>query len=61
MGVPEGLFGFGLVGTVCYLADAERLGLAATALAVAEAFLTTAFGYCLDCETYLFIRRFRST
>ncbi|MFD7941603.1 DUF4395 domain-containing protein [Streptomyces sp. NPDC059744] len=54
-------FGFGLVGTVGYLAGAEWLGLAATALALAAAFLNAAFGYCLGCEMYLSIRRFRST
>ncbi|MER5177255.1 DUF4395 domain-containing protein [Streptomyces sp. NPDC002896] len=53
-------FGFGLVGTVGYLAGAEWLGLAATALALAAAFLNAAFGYCLGCEMYLIIRRLRS-
>ncbi|MFB6705202.1 DUF4395 domain-containing protein [Streptomyces sp. NPDC056333] len=54
-------FGFGLVGTVGYLTGADWLGLAATALALAAAFLNAAFGYCLGCEMYLSIRRFRST
>ncbi|WP_371794562.1 DUF4395 domain-containing protein [Streptomyces sp. NBC_01718] len=54
-------FGFGLVGTVGYLAGADWLGLAATAFALAAAFLNAAFGYCLGCEMYLSVRRFRST
>ncbi|HEX2176485.1 MAG TPA: DUF4395 domain-containing protein [Nocardioidaceae bacterium] len=33
------------------------LGLAATALALAAAFLNAAFGFCLGCEMYLLIRR----
>ncbi|MFI0777403.1 DUF4395 domain-containing protein [Streptomyces sp. NPDC021212] len=53
-------FGFALVGTVGYLAQVHWLGLAATALALAAAFLNAAFGYCLGCEMYLLIRRVRS-
>ncbi|AGP52200.1 DUF4395 domain-containing protein [Streptomyces rapamycinicus] len=52
--------GFGLVGTVGYLTGVHWLGLAATALALAAAFLNAAFGYCLGCEMYLLIRRVRS-
>ncbi|QKV96186.1 DUF4395 domain-containing protein [Streptomyces sp. NA02950] len=51
---------FGLVGTVGYLAGVHWLGMAATALALAAAFLNAAFGYCLGCEMYLIIRRVRS-
>lgn len=53
-------FAFGLVGTVGYLADDHWLGMAATGLALAAAFLNAAFGYCLGCEMYLLIRRVRS-
>ncbi|QMU70889.1 DUF4395 domain-containing protein [Streptacidiphilus sp. P02-A3a] len=49
--------GFALVGTVGYLSGATWLGLAATALALAAAFLNAAFGYCLGCEVYLLLRR----
>ena len=49
--------GFALVGTAGYLGGAQRLGLAATALALAAAFLNAAFGYCLGCEVYLLLRR----
>lgn len=54
-------FAFGLVGTVGYLAGAPWLGLTATALALAGAFLNTVFDYCLGCEIYLLLRRVRST
>lgn len=52
--------GFALVGTVGYLSGVHWLGMAATALALAAAFLNAAFGYCLGCEMYLLIRRLRS-
>ncbi|GJF32058.1 membrane protein [Kitasatospora sp. NE20-6] len=48
---------FALTGTVGYLAGADWLGLTATALALAAAFLNAAFGYCLGCEAYLLLRR----
>jgi hypothetical protein len=48
---------FGLLGTVGYLTGASWLGLAATACALAAAFLNAAFGYCLGCELYLVARR----
>jgi hypothetical protein len=48
---------FALVGTVGYLTGAVWLGQAATALALAAAFLNAAFGYCLGCEVYLLLRR----
>jgi hypothetical protein len=50
-------FGFALVGTLGYLTGATWLGIAATALALAAAFLNAAFGYCLGCELYLLFRR----
>lgn len=49
--------GFALVGTAGYLSGATWLGLAATGLALAAAFLNAAFGYCLGCEVYLLLRR----
>jgi len=53
-------FSFALVGTVGYLAGIGWLGLAATALALAAAFLNAAFGYCLGCELYLLLLRART-
>ncbi|MFC1420290.1 DUF4395 domain-containing protein [Streptacidiphilus cavernicola] len=50
-------FGFTVVGTLGYLTGATWLGLAATGLALAAAFLNAAFGYCLGCEAYLLLRR----
>jgi Domain of unknown function (DUF4395) len=50
-------FAFGLVGTIGYLAGVPVLGLAATGLALAAAFLNAAFDYCLGCEVYLLFRR----
>jgi FtsH-binding integral membrane protein len=51
-----GLF-FAVVGLVGYTAGPQWLGLAATGAALAAAFLNAAFGYCLGCELYLFVRR----
>ncbi|TMQ98319.1 DUF4395 domain-containing protein [Actinomadura soli] len=48
---------FALVGTVGYAAGITWLGIGATALALAAAFLNAAFGFCLGCEMYLLIRR----
>jgi Domain of unknown function (DUF4395) len=48
---------FAIVGTVGYLTGVTLLGVAATAAALAAAFLNAAFGYCLGCELYLIIRR----
>jgi len=53
-------FGFGLVGTLGYLVGVDWLGMTATALALAAAFLNSAFGYCLGCEMYVLMRRVRS-
>jgi hypothetical protein len=50
---------FALVGTVGYLAGLNALGIAATALALAAAFLNAAFGFCLGCEMYLLVVRLR--
>lgn len=51
-------FAFALVGTLGYATGWAVLGIAATALALAAAFLNAAFAFCLGCETYLLIRRF---
>ena len=45
------------VGAVGYLAGLPVLGLAATALALAAAFLNAAFDYCVGCEVYLLLKR----
>jgi Domain of unknown function (DUF4395) len=54
-------FGFALVGTVGYATGLTTLGVVATALALAAAFLNAAFAFCLGCETYLLIRRVSPT
>jgi hypothetical protein len=48
---------FAVVGLVGYFAGPQWLGLAATAAALAAAFLNAAFAYCLGCEMYLLLRR----
>lgn len=48
---------FGLVATVGYATGVVTLGNAATALALAAAFLNAAFGFCLGCEVLLLARR----
>lgn len=48
---------FAVVGLVGYLWGPLWLGLAATACALAAAFLNAVFGYCLGCEMYLLLRR----
>jgi len=48
---------FALLGTLGYAAGSTPVGVAATALALAAAFLNAAFGFCLGCEMYLLIRR----
>jgi hypothetical protein len=48
---------FALLGLVGFFAGPEWLGLAATAAALAAAFLNAAFAYCLGCEMYLLLRR----
>ncbi|MFJ1707695.1 DUF4395 domain-containing protein [Kitasatospora sp. NPDC088346] len=51
---------FGLIGTVGHLGGVPWLGTAATALALAAAFLNAAFGYCLGCELYPLLHRGRA-
>jgi hypothetical protein len=53
-------FAFAAVGTVGYLAGLPLLGVVATALALAAAFLNAAFGFCLGCEMYALIVRLRN-
>ena len=48
---------FGLVATLGFATGAELVGLVATSLALAAAFLNAAFGFCLGCEIYLLARR----
>ncbi|MET9552133.1 DUF4395 domain-containing protein [Streptomyces sp. NPDC006645] len=48
---------FAVVGLVGLLWGPLWLGLAATACALAAAFLNAVFGYCLGCEMYLLLRR----
>lgn len=48
---------FAAVGLIGYFAGPQWLGMAATACALAAAFLNAAFAYCLGCEMYLGLRR----
>jgi hypothetical protein len=48
---------FALVGLAGYFWGPSWLGTAATACALAAAFLNAAFSYCLGCEMYLLVRR----
>jgi Domain of unknown function (DUF4395) len=50
---------FAAVGVAGYAAGITPLGIAATAAALAAAFLNAAFGFCLGCEMYLLIQRVR--
>ena len=50
---------FALAGVAAYATGLTWLGLAATAAALVAAFLNGVFGFCLGCEMYLLIRRFR--
>jgi hypothetical protein len=52
-------FGFAAVGVLGYATGTTWLGITATAFALAAAFLNAAFAFCLGCETYLLIQRFR--
>ncbi len=51
---------FAAVGLVGFAAGSTWLALVPTALAFGAAFLNAAFGFCLGCEIYLLIHRFRS-
>ncbi|MDT0465438.1 DUF4395 domain-containing protein [Streptomyces gibsoniae] len=52
--------GFAVVGAAGYLSGVTWLGIAASAAALAAAFLNAAFGYCLGCELYLLAVRSRA-
>ena len=54
-------FVFAAVGLVGYVVGVPPLGITATAFALAAAFLNAAFGFCLGCELYGLIARFRTT
>ena len=49
--------GFALVALAGFTTGLTGLGLVATGLALAAAFLNAAFGFCLGCELYLLVRR----
>ncbi len=49
---------FAIVGVVGFVTGLTTLGLVATGLALAAAFLNAVFGVCLGCEVYLLIHRF---
>jgi Domain of unknown function (DUF4395) len=51
---------FGAIGVIGYGTGLSVLGMAATAAALAAAFLNAAFGFCLGCEMYLMIQRIRT-
>jgi Domain of unknown function (DUF4395) len=51
---------FGVIGVIGYGTGVTVLGMAATAAALAAAFLNAAFGFCLGCEMYLTIQRIRT-
>jgi Domain of unknown function (DUF4395) len=51
---------FGVIGVIGYGTGVTALGMAATAAALAAAFLNAAFGFCLGCEMYLMIHRIRA-
>jgi uncharacterized membrane protein YfcA len=50
---------FALAGVAGYAAGLTWLGAAATAAALAAAFLNAAFGICLGCQVYVLIQRIR--
>ena len=50
-------FAFALVGTLGFAFGVPAVGLAATARALAAAFLNAAFGFCLGCQMHLLITR----
>ncbi|MGH3159392.1 MAG: DUF4395 domain-containing protein [Streptosporangiaceae bacterium] len=51
---------FTVIGVIGYGTGVTPLALAATAAALAAAFLNAAFGLCLGCEMYLMIQRIRA-
>lgn len=53
-------FAFAVVGVAGFVTGLTTLGIVATALALAAAFLNAAFGFCLGCEMYALFARLRS-
>jgi hypothetical protein len=51
---------FALIGIFGAVVDRGLIFTVATAFALAAAFLNAAFNYCLGCEMYLLLVRFRS-
>ena len=51
---------FTVVAAAGYLGELTALGIVATAFALLAAFLNAAFGFCLGCEMYGFLARFRT-
>ncbi|NMO92222.1 DUF4395 domain-containing protein [Actinomycetospora sp. TBRC 11914] len=51
---------FTVVAAAGYLAGVPALGIVATAFALLAAFLNAAFGFCLGCEVYGLVTRFRA-
>jgi uncharacterized protein DUF4395 len=52
---------FTVVAAAGYLGGLTALGIVATAFALLAAFLNAAFGFCLGCEVYGLVTRFRTT
>lgn len=48
------------IGTVCFAAGAPVAGLVFAALAFVAAFANAVFDYCLGCQMYLILKRFRT-
>jgi hypothetical protein len=53
-------FVFALVGTIGYASGLTAVGVVATAAALVAALLNAATGFCLGCEMFLLIRRWRT-
>jgi len=50
-------FAFAAIGAIGYLSGVTAVGVAATAFALAAAFLNAAFDFCLGCEVHLRLTR----
>src|SRR5215469_1172749 len=48
------------LGALCFAAGASVAGLVFAALALVAAFLNAVFDYCLGCQMYLILKRFRT-
>lgn len=51
---------FAGIGTLCFAAGVPVAGLVFAALALAAAFANAAFDFCLGCQMYLILKRFRT-